>query len=124
MGARVAIAGASGYAGGELLRLVAGHPDLEVSAVTAQSSAGQRVGEVHPNLRSVADLVFAPTDAEALAGGDLVFLALPDGAAEPLAAQLPSSVKIVDLGSDHRLTDPDAHARYYGGTHPAPWTYG
>ena len=58
MGARVAVAGASGYAGGELLRLVAAHPDLEIAAVTAHSNAGQRVGEVHPNLRSVADLVF------------------------------------------------------------------
>jgi N-acetyl-gamma-glutamyl-phosphate reductase len=103
---------------------VASHPDLEVAGVTAQSHAGRRVGEVHPNLRSVAELVFAPTDAHALAGADLVFLALPHGAAEPLAAQLASSVKIVDLGSDHRLTDPDAHARYYGGTHSPPWTYG
>ena len=124
MGARVAIAGASGYAGGELLRLIASHPDLEIAAVTAQSNAGERVGAVHPNLRSVADLVFAPTDVDALSGADLVFLALPHGAAGSVAAQLPATTKVVDLGSDHRLTDPAAHERYYGGQFFDAWTYG
>jgi N-acetyl-gamma-glutamyl-phosphate reductase len=124
MGARIAIAGASGYAGGELLRLVAGHPDLEIATVTAQSNVGRPVGEIHPNLRSVADLVFAETSAAALAGADLVFLALPHGASTALAAELPPDTKIVDLGSDHRLVDPAAHARYYGGEHPPAWTYG
>jgi N-acetyl-gamma-glutamyl-phosphate reductase len=124
MGARVAIAGASGYAGGELLRLIAAHPDLEVAALTAQSSAGQRVGEVHPNIRSLADLTFVETTADALAGADLVFMALPHGASGALAAELPTSVKIVDLGSDHRLVDPAAHERYYGGNHQSAWTYG
>jgi N-acetyl-gamma-glutamyl-phosphate reductase len=124
MGVRIAIAGASGYAGGEVLRLVAGHPDLDVAVVTAQSSAGRPVSEVHPNLRSVADLVFAETSAAALAGADLVFLALPHGASAALAGQLPDSVKIVDLGSDHRLTDAAAYQRYYGDTHPPAWTYG
>ena len=124
MGARIAIAGASGYAGGELLRLVAGHPDLDVAAVTAHSIVGHSVGEVHPNLRSVADLVFAETAVAALAGVDLVFLALPHGASAALAADLPPDTKIVDLGSDHRLVDPAAHARYYGGEHPPAWTYG
>jgi N-acetyl-gamma-glutamyl-phosphate reductase len=124
MGARIAIAGASGYAGGELLRLVASHPDLDLAAVTAQSSVGRPVGAVHPNLRSVADLVFAETSPAALAGADLVFLALPHGASTALAAELPPATKVVDLGSDHRLVDPAAHARYYGGE-PAPtWTYG
>ena len=124
MGVQVAIAGASGYAGGELLRLVANHPELEVVAVTAYGNAGQRVGDVHHNLRSVADLTFAETTAEALAGADLVFLALPHGASAALAAQLPASTKIVDLGSDHRLTDAAAHARYYGGEAADPWVYG
>jgi N-acetyl-gamma-glutamyl-phosphate reductase len=124
MGARVAIAGASGYAGGELLRLVAAHPELELAAVTAQTHAGRPVGEVHPNLRSVAELVFAPTDPEALAGADLVFLALPHGAAGPLADALGPAVKIVDLGSEHRLTDRAAHDRYYGGVYREAWTYG
>jgi len=124
MGARVAIAGASGYAGGELLRLVSAHPDLDVAAVTAQSSAGRPVGEVHPNLRSVAGLVFAESTAAGLAGADLVFLALPHGASSTLAAQLPAATKIVDLGSDHRLVDAAAHERYYGGRYQAAWTYG
>lgn len=124
MGVRVAIAGASGYAGGELLRLVAAHPELEVAAVTAASNAGQRVGDIHSNLRSVADLVFAPTSAAALAGADLVFLALPHGASAALAAELSEGVRIVDLGSDHRLVDPAAHERYYGGEYHPAWTYG
>ena len=124
MGARVAIAGASGYAGGELLRLVAGHPDLDVAAVTAQSSVGRPVGEVHPNLQSAADLMFAETSAAALAGADLVFLALPHGASAALAAELPDGVKIVDLGSDHRLVDAAAYQRYYGDAHTPAWTYG
>jgi N-acetyl-gamma-glutamyl-phosphate reductase len=124
MGLRVAIAGASGYAGGELLRLVAAHPDLDVGVVTAHGNAGQRVGDVHPNLRSVADLVFAPTSSESLAGADVIFLALPHGASAALAADLPGSIKIVDLGSDHRLTDAAAHERYYGGEYHDAWTYG
>lgn len=124
MGARVAIAGASGYAGGELLRLVAAHPDLEIAAVTAHGHTGHRVGEIHPNLPSVADLVFADTSATSLSGADLVFLALPHGASPPVAAGLPDDVRIVDLGSDHRLTDAAAHERYYGGDYHEAWTYG
>ncbi len=124
MGVRIAIAGASGYAGGELLRLASAHPDFDVATVAAHRSAGQPVGSVHPNLRSVAHLVFTDTSAEALADADLVFLALPHGASAALAAQLPAGVKIVDLGSDHRLSDPDAYARYYGGEHAAAWRYG
>jgi N-acetyl-gamma-glutamyl-phosphate reductase len=124
MGVRVAIAGASGYAGGELLRLIAAHPDLDVVTVTARDNAGQRVGDVHPNLRSSADLVFAETTPAELRNADLVFLALPHGASADLAAQLPEQIKVVDLGSDHRLTDPQAYARYYGGNYHGAWTYG
>jgi N-acetyl-gamma-glutamyl-phosphate reductase len=124
MGYRVAIAGASGYAGGELLRLVSAHPDLDVVAVTAHGNAGQRVGDLHPNLRSVADLTFAETSAANLADADLVFLALPHGASAALAAELGPGMRIVDLGSDHRLTDEAAHERYYGGDYRAAWTYG
>src|SRR5689334_7230108 len=124
MGYRVAIAGASGYAGGELLRLVAGHPDLEISAVTAHGNAGEAVGAVHPNLRSVADLTFAETTPATLAGADLVFLALPHGAATGLAAELAPDQRVVDLGSDHRLTDAADHERYYGGVAAPAWTYG
>jgi N-acetyl-gamma-glutamyl-phosphate reductase len=124
VGYRIAIAGASGYAGGELLRLVCTHPDLDVGAVTAHGNAGQRVGEVHPNLRSVAGLVFTETTPDALRDADVVFFALPHGASAQLAAQLDPAQKLVDLGSDHRLTDPAAHARYYGGAYHQPWTYG
>jgi N-acetyl-gamma-glutamyl-phosphate reductase len=124
MGLSAAVAGASGYAGGELLRLLSAHPDFDVTAITAHGNAGQRLSDVHPNLRTLADREFVATDARALADADVVFLALPHGAAAPLAAQLPDSVKIVDLGSDHRLADPAAHERYYGGEHAAPWTYG
>jgi N-acetyl-gamma-glutamyl-phosphate reductase len=124
VGFRVAVAGASGYAGGELLRLIAGHPELELVAATAQASSGQRVGDVHPHLRSHAELEFGATTPENLADADLVFFALPHGASAALAAGLTESVKIVDLGSDHRLVDPAAHARYYGGEFAGPWTYG
>ncbi|SHG78388.1 N-acetyl-gamma-glutamyl-phosphate reductase [Jatrophihabitans endophyticus] len=124
MGHRIAVAGASGYAGGELLRLLAAHPDLDVVAVSAHANAGQRVGDVHPHLRSLADRVFVETTPEALADVDLLFLALPHGASAGLAAQLPPGVKVVDLGSDHRLTDPAAYARYYDGDFAPAWTYG
>jgi N-acetyl-gamma-glutamyl-phosphate reductase len=124
MGHRVAVAGASGYAGGELLRLISAHPHLDVAAVTAHTNVGERVGDVHPQLRSLADLVFVETTPAALADADLAFLALPHGSSGPLEAQLPAGVKIVDLGADHRLADAEAYERYYGGSHPGAWTYG
>jgi N-acetyl-gamma-glutamyl-phosphate reductase len=124
MGYRVAVAGGSGYAGGELLRLVSGHPDLDVLTVTAHGNVGQRVGEVHPQLRSVADLVFVATTPSAFEGADLVLLALPHGASAAVAAQLPAGPRIVDLGADHRLLDAGAFERYYSGAHADAWTYG
>lgn len=123
MGIRVAVAGASGYAGGELLRLVAGHPELDLVAATAQRQAGQPVGAVHPQLVGL-DLALTATDPAALADADLVFLALPHGESAALAAALPETVKVVDLGADHRLHDAAAWARYYGGPHADAWTYG
>ena len=124
MGISVAVAGASGYAGGELLRLLAGHPDLDVVAATAHSQAGQPVTELHPQLVSYADLAFSDTSAAVLAGADLVFLALPHGASASLVAELPGSARVVDLGADFRLRDADAWQRYYGGPHAGTWTYG
>ena len=124
MGVTVAVAGASGYAGGELLRLLAGHPDLELIAAAAHGHAGQPVTDVHPQLVSYGDLVFSDTSADALAGADLVFLALPHGASAALAAELPGHCKVVDLGADFRLADAGAWQRYYGGTHAGTWTYG
>ncbi|MEU1234321.1 N-acetyl-gamma-glutamyl-phosphate reductase [Micromonospora aurantiaca] len=123
MGIRVAVAGASGYAGGELLRLLAGHPEFELIAATAHSQAGQPVTAVHPHLAGL-DLVFAATEPATLADADLVFLALPHGQSAALAAALPDPVKVVDLGADHRLRDADAWSRYYGGEHAGAWTYG
>lgn len=123
MGVKVAVAGGSGYAGGELLRLLAGHPDFEIQSATAHSQAGEPVGAVHPHLWSLG-LTFAATDPETLAEADLVFLALPHGQSAALAATLPERVKVVDLGADHRLRDAAAWQRYYGGPFAQPWTYG
>jgi N-acetyl-gamma-glutamyl-phosphate reductase len=100
MGIRVAVAGASGYAGGELLRLLAAHPDLEVTLATAHSQAGLAVSAVHPKLAT--ELLFEPTDPAALAEHDLVFLALPRGESAAVAAALPPSTRVVDLSPDHR----------------------
>jgi len=124
MGVRVAVAGASGYAGGELLRLIAGHPDLELAVATAGEHAGARIGAVHPQLVPLADQVLRPTVPAELAGAELVFLALPHGRSAALAAELPPGAKVVDLGADHRLTDPDDWRRYYPGEPAAAWTYG
>jgi len=128
VGVRVAVAGASGYAGGELLRLLAGHPELDLVTATAHAQAGAPLHAVHPHLLDLdlrlSDLTLSPTDAETLAGADLVFLALPHGESAALATQLPASVAVVDLGADHRLRDAAAWAAYYGGTHAGAWTYG
>jgi len=120
----VAVAGASGYAGGELLRLLLAHPDLTIGALTAASNAGTALGEHQPHLVSLADRVLAPTTPEVLAGHDLVFLALPHGASAAVAAALPAGVVVVDCGADHRLGDPAAWAEFYGGEHAGTWPYG
>jgi N-acetyl-gamma-glutamyl-phosphate reductase len=123
MGIRVVVAGASGYAGGELLRLIAGHPELDLVAAAANRRAGEPLSAVHPQLTGL-DLTLSGTGADVLADADLVFLALPHGESAALAATIPSGVKIVDLGADFRLDDADAWARYYGGPHAGTWTYG
>jgi N-acetyl-gamma-glutamyl-phosphate reductase len=125
MGARVAVAGASGYAGGELLRLLADHPGLEIGALTAQSNAGAPVTDIHPHLHSLSGAVFTSADPDALADVDLLFTALPHGESAALAARLPAGLRIVDLGADFRLANPGAWARYYPGIeHAGHWTYG
>ncbi len=121
---RVAVAGASGYAGGELLRLLVSHPQVQVGAVTAHSHAGDRLGTHQPQLLPLADRVLQPTTADVLAGHDAVFLALPHGQSHALAAAMPESVTVIDCGADHRLGDPAAWARFYGGEHPGWWPYG
>jgi N-acetyl-gamma-glutamyl-phosphate reductase len=123
MGIRVAVAGASGYAGGELLRLIGGHPEFELVAATAHTQAGSSVSAVHPQLTGL-DLTLGATDVATLSDADLVFLALPHGQSAALAAQLPAGVKILDLGADFRLKDAAAWRKYYGGAHAGTWTYG
>ena len=128
MGARVAVAGASGYAGGELLRLIAGHPDLELAAVTADSNAGRLVGTVHPNLAGLPALAGRKFEASQAGGAafdcDLAFLALPPGQSAPVAVQLRDGVKVVDLGADYRLADAAAWTRHYGTAHQGRWPCG
>ena len=127
MGIRVAVAGASGYAGGELLRLLAGHPDLEIAAVCAGSSAGKPITSIHPNLTghpAFDGKNFAPTDAETLAGAELIFMALPHGESAVLAQRLPHA-RIVDLSADFRLGDEAAWHQFYGDAgYAGRWVYG
>ncbi len=120
----VAVAGASGYAGGEVLRLVAQHPELTLGALTAHSSAGQSIGQVHPHLVSIASRVLEPTTVQHLEGHDVVVLALPHGASGEIAAQLGPDTLVVDLGADHRLTDGAAWEQFYGSAHAGTWPYG
>jgi N-acetyl-gamma-glutamyl-phosphate reductase len=123
----VAVAGASGYAGGELLRLLAGHPDLEIGPVSAGGNAGTPVTMVHPQLAghpALEDSVFAATDPEILADADLLFTALPHGESAQLAAGLPAQLRVIDLGADFRLADEAAWARYYPTPYAGRWTYG
>ena len=127
MGATVAVAGASGYAGGELLRLLAGHPDLEIGPVAAHGSAGTSVTALHPHLAGhpgLRDSVFVPSDPALFADADLLFTALPHGESARLAAELPAQLKIIDLAADFRLADPQAWARYYPTPYAGRWTYG
>lgn len=121
---RVSVAGASGYAGGELLRLIAGHPDLELAGLTAGGKAGRTVGEVHPNLATISGRTFAETSAGLLADADLAFLALPHGESAALIDSLPVGLPVVDLGADFRLADADRWEKYYGSRHAGTWTYG
>jgi N-acetyl-gamma-glutamyl-phosphate reductase len=119
-----AVAGASGYAGGELLRLLLAHPGLEVGPVAAGASAGLPVTALHPQLPALADRVFATTEVAVLAEADIVFLALPHGESAALAAELPSDLPVIDLGADHRLGDAGAWQRFYGTPYAGQWPYG
>jgi N-acetyl-gamma-glutamyl-phosphate reductase len=121
---QIAVAGASGYAGGELLRLLLAHPEAEIGTLTAGGSAGTLLGAHQPHLLPLADRVLQETTAETLAGHDVVFLALPHGRSAEIAAQLGDDVLVVDCGADHRLTDPAAWTRWYGGDHAGAWPYG
>ncbi|MFG2749183.1 N-acetyl-gamma-glutamyl-phosphate reductase [Streptomyces xanthophaeus] len=124
MTVRVAVAGASGYAGGEVLRLLAAHPGVEIGALTAHTSAGRLLGSVQPQLSSFADRELVETSAASLAGHDVVFLALPHGQSAALAQELDPGTLIVDCGADFRLRDPADWERFYGSPHAGTWPYG
>ena len=121
---KTAVIGASGYAGGELLRLLAMHPHFEVTVISAHSNAGEQVTTIHPQLQSYAGRSFVSTDSIDYSEVQLVFLALPHGESAALIAKIPESVKIVDLGADFRLEDPSQWVKYYGGKHAGSWVYG
>ncbi|EGD56009.1 N-acetyl-gamma-glutamyl-phosphate reductase [Gordonia neofelifaecis NRRL B-59395] len=123
------MAGASGYAGGEILRLLCGHPrlasgELEIGSLTAGGNAGSRLGEHHRHLFPLADRVLEETTPEVLAGHDVVFLGLPHGQSAVIADALPPSTLVVDCGADFRLEDPAEWTAYYGGDHAGTWPYG
>lgn len=121
---RVAVAGASGYAGGELIRLLLAHPDVELGALTASANAGARLGAIHPHLTPVADRLLEDTSPATLSGHDVVFLALPHGHSAALAATLPDEVIVVDCGADFRLTDEQAWTTFYDTPYAGSWPYG
>ncbi|MGW7367791.1 N-acetyl-gamma-glutamyl-phosphate reductase [Streptomyces sp. NPDC054841] len=124
MAVRAAVAGASGYAGGELLRLLLAHPGVEIGALTANTNAGQRLGALQPHLLPLADRVLEVTTADVLAGHDVVFLALPHGQSAAVAEQLDDDVLVIDMGADFRLDDAADWEKFYGSAHAGTWPYG
>lgn len=120
----VAVSGASGYAGGEILRILAAHPDVEIRTVTAHANAGQPLIEHQPHLRSLAHLELSATTPDVLAGHDIVFLALPHGESGQYTDALGGAALVIDAGADHRLTSQADWDRFYGGAFHEPWTYG
>ncbi len=120
----VAVAGASGYAGGEVLRLLLAHPGVRIGAVTGASNAGERLGLLQPHLLPLADRVLDRTSPETLAGHDVVILALPHGESARYAEALGEEVVVIDCGADFRLSDAGAWERFYGSAHAGTWPYG
>jgi len=126
---KVAIAGATGYAGGEILRLLLNHPayasgDLEIGALTGHSNAGQSVAELMPHLPQLADRTIVDTTVENLAGHDVVFLGLPHGHSGPIAKALGEDVVVIDCAADFRLKDAQDWEDFYGSEHAGTWPYG
>ncbi|MCW2784431.1 MAG: argC [Marmoricola sp.] len=121
---RVAVAGASGYAGGEVLRLLLGHPEVRIGALTGGANAGESLGTLQPHLVPLADRVLEETTAEVLSGHDVVFLALPHGQSAQYAQELGDDVVIIDCGADFRLTDAAVWDKFYGSPHAGSWPYG
>jgi N-acetyl-gamma-glutamyl-phosphate reductase len=121
---KVAIAGASGYVGGELMRLVAMHPELKLETVTANTNVGEKVSNLHPGNVSYANMRFSPTDKKTLSGHDVVFLALPHGKSAEVASYFDEETLVLDCGADFRLTDPAAWKKFYETEHAGTWSYG
>lgn len=121
---RIAVAGATGYAGGEVLRLLLAHPDVELGTLTAGANAGTLLGEHQPHLTPLAERRLTETTAANLAGHDVVFLALPHGHSAAVAAELGPDTLVVDAGADHRLIDPQQWLNFYGSPHAGTWPYG
>jgi len=124
MGMTVAVIGGSGYGGGELLRLLLAHPEIEIGAVAAHSNVGEDIADLHPHLPQLYGRAFVDAAAAVASGADLIFLALPHGRSAEVAATIPAGTKVVDLGADFRLASADAWAKAYGGPHAGTWTYG
>ena len=124
MSLSVAVAGASGYAGGELLRILAAHPEFDVTTVTAFQNTGQRLVNLQPHLRSLEHLTLVETTSGTLAGHDVVFLALPHGKSGEITAALDPGTLVIDCGADHRLESEADWAAFYGGEYFGAWTYG
>ncbi len=121
---KIGLIGGSGYAGGELLRLLALHPHFEVVAISAHSNAGETITSIHPQLQSYAGQTFSPFTVEEFSSCELLFLALPHGESAKIISELPQSMKIVDLGADFRLTSEVSWKKYYGGNYAGSWVYG
>ena len=121
---KIGVVGASGYAGGELLRLLAFHPHFEVTTITAHSNAGELITSVHPQLQSYTGRKFSAFSPSDFTSCELIFLALPHGESAKVISQLSTSAKIVDLGADYRLESAEQWEKYYGGDHAGTWTYG
>ena len=121
---KIGVVGGSGYAGGELLRLLAGHPEFEAAVITAGSNSGEEITSIHPQLSPYLGRKFGTTNSAALKGLDLVFIALPHGESASLIKELDPNQKIVDLGADFRLKSASQWEKYYGGAHAGHWTYG
>jgi N-acetyl-gamma-glutamyl-phosphate reductase len=119
---KAAVIGGSGYLGAELLRLLAGHPELEVAHVQAASSAGSPLGAIYPGLEvAYPGVAYTPTDVDAVLGSDVVFVAVPSGRSQPIVQQLVDRVGVVvDLGADFRLKDPALYEQWYRFTHSCP----
>ena len=120
----IGVVGGSGYAGGELLRLLANHPKFKVTYISAGTNAGELITSVHPQLTSYKDLKFLATDIDQINQCELLFIALPHGESAKLTAGINKDVKIVDLGADFRLSDSQKWKKYYNDSYAGKWHYG